>query len=592
MEYNEFSRTFRKYVIAKGDKKTYVTHANMKGGSLHVPVSCRHAFLSIMADAVRKDRRPSLSERAMRDSDFRTLFFDLDAQSTDRNHVFMTKAFYYDIVNRYILPCLYECYTKEAIVKANIRICIAFPNCIRTKERVDTSTIRYKFGAHIRFLQDLQDGSMVGGGPYITVDNFDILRQLIVTRMSNDKKYAALSLSVLSDLFDLAPFESGGMRMLLNVKGKKKCKMHLENVYINECEHCNGTGEIMDNSFYSPERLVNGYGETIPFPWGTLSSINDYCLMWKLSSIYVPFSSLEELYDVFIDETQKLSFRAPSHYLPSADIRKRVDRARVTNDDGLTVHVNKRMKIIKAPKISASKGELLPNADLKEAMEAWIWAYFHQLYCNAPPVSSDATLERIARYHRDICYWNLEYLHTPNKWETIAAQLGCSKDTLVHYWKLGQNHRVQVNSVVRSNCDNYNSVIWVHICGPLSMRCGNAAATDRSNEYEHDSPSMAYFQFSLIKNEVKGVQKCFANNKGCECKNGKRCKGKKGTKQGYSSRPYVLPSWIGLGLYQYKPKELQVSSSVTMQGMIHTMNINLNKNGQFRSMRRIQWDDL
>ena len=82
------------------------------------------------------------------------------------------------------------------------------------------------------------------------------------------------------------------------------------------------------------------------------------------------------------------------------------------------------------------------------------------------------------------------------------------------------------------------------------------------------------------------------NNKGCECKNGKRCKGKKGTKQGYSSRAYVLPSWIGLGLFRYKPKELQVPSSVSMQGMIHTMIINLNKNGQFQSMRRIQWDKL
>ena len=197
MEYNEFSRIFRKYIVPKGDKKTYVTHANMKGGSLHVPVSCRHAFLTIMADAVRRERRPSLSERAMRDSDFRTLFFDLDAQSTDRNHVFMTKAFYYDIVERYILPCLYECYTKEAIVEAKIRICIAFPNCIRLKEKVDEHTTRYKFGAHIRFLQDLQDGSVIGGGPYITVDNFDILRQLIVTRMSNDKRYASLALHLM-----------------------------------------------------------------------------------------------------------------------------------------------------------------------------------------------------------------------------------------------------------------------------------------------------------------------------------------------------------------------------------------------------------
>lgn len=578
MEYNEFSRIFKKYLVPKGDKKQYVTHANMKGGSLHVPVSCRHAFLSVMADSVRRDRRPSLSERAMRDSNFRTLFFDLDAQSTDRNHVFLTKTFYYDIVTRYIIPALYECYSKEAIVAAKIKICIAFPNCIREKERVDACTIRYKFGAHIRCLQKLEDGSVVGGGPYITVDNFDVLRQIIVTNITNDTTYD-LSHTELSDLFDLAPFQSGGMRMLLNVKGKKKCKMHLDDAFKNECEYCNGTGEIADHSFYSPERLIDGEGKVITCPWGNLSTINEYCRMWKLTSINVPFTTLSELYEVFLDETQKLHFHADHHYRPSANIRERVAVSKITGDDGLTIHVNKRMKVVHAPlKSSSTKGELLPNVELKEAMEAWIWANFSYLFCNPPPQSS-----QIAKHHRTICHLNMEYLHVKQKWDFISTQLGLETAKVKQYWK--QCPRVQVQSVVRSQCDNYRSVIWVSISGPLAMRCGNAAGTNRSKEYEHDSASRAYFQFQLKKNEVTGMQRCHANNKGAECKNSKKCKT-------YKSKPHLVPSWMALGLFVYRPANVQCSSAISTQGMIQHMNLLLNKDGRFRSMKKIDWNRL
>ena len=565
---NELSKRFtKKYGIDTNDKR-FCTHAGMRGGRLHVPDSQKHAFLTQMQRyIVLYNARQSFSERAK--GVLRPAFFDCDFQSCDTSHVLMQRSTYVRLVKECILPSLYECYTKEAIVRANIKILIAFPNELRRHERLNDNTFKYKFGAHIRCLQQLTDGCIVGGGPYCDVATFDIIRQLVIAKMHN--VFPEITGPMAEDLLDVSPYENGGMRMLLLTKGKKKCKLHVQPEHVQECEYCDEDGTVYDNSYYVPGVIVDAQGNECEQPWDS----NNYVKMWRETSIYVPFDTLEELYEVLPLE-QQLVFAPPHGYAATANIRKRVDVANITNDDGITIRVNKRMKTIKATQ--SGRGHEILNQDLKDALESWIWAMFPLLYCPVPPT---ATMPW-TRYHRDICQYQLEYLHRPNRWKKISVILGCKEEELKAYWKTVC--RVQVASAKRMNALDYTSVICVKTTGQFSNACGNAAQTNRSAKHFHDSASNAYFQLKrLNQHEVHGVQRCFANNKGDECLSSKRC-------TAFKSKPRIVPSWIALGLFLYKPTNVLVpSSTIPVSGMISTMLGKLRKDGQFRSMRKIKW---
>ena len=135
---NKLTRLFG---VAVDDKKTFVTHANIRGGKFHVPHDRKEQFLQLMQDYDMKyDARMSFSERAGVNHP-RPAFFDCDFSSSDTNHLLMREETYVDITKNVILPALYECFTKDKILKSRIEIVIAFPNKKRPKKRIDENTL-------------------------------------------------------------------------------------------------------------------------------------------------------------------------------------------------------------------------------------------------------------------------------------------------------------------------------------------------------------------------------------------------------------------------------------------------------------------
>lgn len=573
------------YGIKEGDKKTFVTHANMRGGSLHVPDNRKEPFLQLLQFYDQTyHARMSFSERTH--SDVRPVFLDLDFSSTDESHLLMQEKTYCDITTDVLLPALYECFGKEKILDAGIEIVIAFPNKKRPKSRVDETTIVKKFGAHIRCLQKLSNGCVVGGGPYMTVDQFDTLCQLIVYKLS--KRYPSVSKDIFSDLVDLSPFENGGMRMLRNQKTLTTCKMHTYEKggkkfdMLDVCDYCKGKSQYVDDSFYQPKFIVNAAGQLeTASRWD-----DDLVKMWRETSIVLPWEDLDDLYENLFDPKQKLIFAPPEGYAPTADISKTICEAWNETDQqtGMTVRKQKKRKLSSArkPKMASGNAERLLNKELKEVMESWIYANFPR-FCPAP-ASGD-----LAVYHDDICNFQFQYLHLPNRWFLIAQMLEKEEAAVQRYWKLLP--KVEVQEVLRLDKENLCSPIIVKTDGgsPFSNACYNAGETKRSKRGYHCSKATAYFELKRNRGKIVGCQRCYANNKKEESASLKKvtCKSFRGT-------PKQVPEWIAIGLFDIgatgvvDPFFSEYCHS-DKSAVVAKMRNLLRSTGQFRSLRKMQW---
>ena len=579
------SKLARLFGVAVDDKKTFVTHANITGGvggKLHVPHDRKEQFLQLMQDYDMKyGARMSFSERAGVNHP-RPAFFDCDFSSIDTNHLLMREETYVDITKNVILPALYECFTKDKILKSRIEIVIAFPNKKRPKKRIDEDTILYKFGAHIRCLQKLRNGCVVGGGPYMTVEQFDTLSQLLVYRLS--QRYPQLEKSVLNDLLDLSPFENGGMRMLRNQKAKVNCKLHQygDIDHIDLCEYCRGSGTYIDDSFYEPKVIVSADGST--------SSVerweNDYIKMWRETSISIPFKTLDEYNSYIVDDTQKLHFIAPNGYAPTKDIAKTIGEDWKETDPitGFTIKKTKRRKLSRSKMVVSRKDNKMVsvlNSDLKDVIESWIHAKFRR-FCPCPRASSN----ELTKYHEDICEFQFSYIHLPNRWQRIANVLGTTAKEVKKYWE--SLEKVGVSAAFRTNKDNLLSPILIKTDGntPFSNVCYNAGETSRSKLGYHCSKATAYFVLNKSRKRIVGCQRCHANNKKEESAsiNQVSCKA-------FKSALKELPCWIGMGLFETcDPSSIdpllkdycnQDKSVVSFQ-----MRNLLRQDGKFRSLRK------
>ena len=573
------------YGIKDGDKKTFVTHANMRGGSLHVPDNRKEPFLQLLQFYDRTyQARMSFSERT--NSSVRPVFLDLDFSSTDEAHLLMQERTYCDIATKVLLPALYECFGKEKILKAGIEIVVAFPNKKRPKSRVDEHTIVKKFGAHIRCLQKLSNGCVVGGGPYMTVEQFDTLCQLIVYELS--KHFPSIPKDIFSDLVDLSPFENGGMRMLRNQKTLTTCKMHTYEKdgkkfdMLDVCDYCQGRNHYVDDSYYQPKYIVAADG--------TLGSAtrwdDDLVKMWRETSIVVPWENLDDLYQNLFDPAQKLIFASPEGYAPTAGISKTINEAWNETDQktGMTIRKQKKRKLSGTKKRpSGGNTERLLNKDLKEVMESWIHANFPR-FCPAP------TSGELAIYHNDICNFQFQYLHLPSRWSSVADMLGKDEAAVRQYWKLLP--KVEVQEVLRMNKDDLSSPIVVKTDGgsPFSNACANAADTARSKRGYHCSKSTAWFEITKKRGNrsIMGCQRCYANNKKEESASLKKV-----TCKSFRSTPKPLPDWIALGLFDMGASGVvdpffQLYSRSDKSAVVATMRNHLRKTGQFQSMRKMR----
>lgn len=567
------------------DKKAFVTHANMRGGSLHVPDNRKEPFLQLLQYYDKTfQARMSFSERT--NSSVRPVFLDLDFSSTDESHLLMQERTYCDITTEVLLPSLYECYGKQKILEAGIEIVVAFPNKKRPKSRVDEKTIVKKFGAHIRCLQKLSNGCVVGGGPYMTVEQFDTLCQVIVYKLS--KRYPSISKEIFNDLVDLSPFENGGMRMLRNQKTLTTCKMHTYEQngkqfdMLDVCDYCNGTSKYIDNSFYQPKFIVNAAGDIE----SALRWENDLVKMWRETSIVVPWIDLDDLYQNVFDPAQKLAFVPPVGYAPTADISKTIQDAwnETDQDTGMTVRKKKKRKISAAMKkrVPGNNTERLLNKDLKEVMESWIYANFPR-FCPAPPNGN------LKAYHDDICNFQFQYIHLPDRWLQVAKILGVDETVVQRYWKLLP--KVEVQDILRMDKANLCSPIIVKTDGgsPFSNACYNAGETKRSKKGYHCSNGTAYFELKRGQHKtIVGCQRCFANNKKEESASIRKV-----TCKSFRSTPKTVPEWVAMGLFDIgatvvDPFLTEYCRS-DKSAVVAKMRNHLRSTGKFQSLRKMRW---